>query len=63
MDKGTIDFSAFRHELDNLCNKYHVLKKKEMVRRDTPYDTRAKYYEVELSVKVSGGIGDDWLIE
>ena len=63
MDKGTIDFNAFRRELLNLCDKYHVLLKKEIVRRDTPHDKLAKYYDFELSLKVTGGIPGEWIIE
>ena len=61
MDKGTVDFAAFRREFHNLCDKYHVLLKIERVRRDTPYDIHPKFYEAEISLKVSGGIGNDWI--
>lgn len=62
MDKGTIDFTAFRRELDNLCERYHVLKKKETVRREN-LSGLVQFYDVELSLKLNQHIGDGWIIE
>lgn len=62
MDKGTVDFASFRRDLEYLCNKYHVLLKKEIVRRENLHG-EMKFYEAELSLKLNGPIGGDWIIE
>ena len=62
MDKGTIDFASFRRDLENLCNKYHVLLKKEIVRRENLHGV-PQFYEAELSLKLNNPVGDDWLIK
>lgn len=62
MTKGSIDFDAYRRELYNLCEKYHVLIKEERVRRENPHSSM-KFYEVLLSLKTDNHIGSGWIIE